>query len=119
MGKKGLSLIYVYLGASALLFGCFSRSTIMSRDAFDSITLGEPVEEVKSKVGSPYAVHEKNEHSVEYEYVERLYVDQDYSVENHYYLTISAGQVVAKRFKVQRTPAYNLIYEEDPNYLEY
>ncbi len=35
--------------------------------------------------------------------------------ENHYYLRVKNGRIVAKRLNQEIPPAYDLIYEADPN----
>jgi hypothetical protein len=93
---------------------------MMTRESFDSITLGTSIEEVIEQSGEPYAIHSKGGGIEEYEYLERMVAQNNILVaENHYFLKVSQGKVVAKRLKREKQPAYDLIYQEDPNYPQY
>lgn len=98
------------------LTACFSRTTLMTRETFDSISLGTPISEVVAKAGEPYSIHSKGGGLEEYEYHERLAIDNQFVAEYHYFLKVSQGKVVAKRVVTEKEPAYDLIYQEDPNY---
>ncbi|MBI2742701.1 MAG: hypothetical protein HYX48_02150 [Chlamydiales bacterium] len=102
--------------ALILLTSCFSRSAIMTRETFDSISLGTPISDVVAKAGEPYAIHSKGGGLEEYEYHERFAVDNQFVSEYHYFLKVSQGKVVSKRVTREKEPAYDLIYQEDPNY---
>jgi hypothetical protein len=90
----------------------------MTRESFDEIQLGESITEVKAKAGKPYAIHRKGADKEEYEYIERMDMGGEIIYENHYYLMVIDGKVVRKRVKQERPPAYDLIYEDDPNYVD-
>ncbi len=99
-----------------LLTACFSRSSLMTRETFDGIDLGTSAADVRNEAGDPYAVHFLAGDREEYEYVERVNIGGRMLMEHHYYLTISGGEVVAKRTSTETPPAYNIMYEADPNY---
>ncbi len=99
-----------------LLASCFTRSAMMTQETFGTITLGTPISEVIAEVGDPYAIHSKGGGIQEYEYVERVGSENSLIYENHYFLKVSQGQVVSKRMTREKLPAYDLIYQEDPNY---
>ncbi len=106
---------------SLLLFlaSCFSRPALMTYANYDSVQSGEPISTVKSEVGEPYSVHNKKDGTQEYEYIERIDVGNNIAAENHYFLIVRDGKVVGKYMKRERPPAYDLIYQDEPNYPSY
>ncbi|HEY2810478.1 MAG TPA: hypothetical protein VGJ00_03715 [Rhabdochlamydiaceae bacterium] len=102
-----------------LLASCFSRSAAMTGETYSTISLGTPVESLSADIGRPYAIHYKENGIREYEYIERIRNDRSLVSENHYILTIENGKVVSKRMWQEKSRAYNLIYEYDPNYDSY
>ena len=101
----------------ALIFlcGCFSRPLSMTQENFDNIQLGSTITEVRSHAGTPYSVHRKGPDKVEYEYIERFDLGQNFIYENHYYLLVIDGKVVKKRIKQERPPSFDFMYSDDPN----
>ncbi|MGE5196434.1 MAG: hypothetical protein ACM3JI_03785 [Anaerolineae bacterium] len=114
--KKILVRRLWHLLALALLCSCFSRSSMMTQESFDNVTIGTPIVEVRQKVGEPYSIRSKGGITEEYEYVEKIKMGQQLVSENHYILIVSDGRVVGKREARKRPPAYDLIYQEDPNF---
>lgn len=102
-----------------LLASCASRSTKMTQESFHSIDLGTPISQVIAKNGEPYEVHNLGGGVQEYEYVERMEFAQELVREYHYYFKVVQGQVVSKRMTTEKRRAYDLIYQEDPNYPTY
>lgn len=101
-----------------LLTACFSHS-MMTKETFENIDLGTPADQVISDAGKPYAIYSLADSKEEYEYIERINMGNRVVMENHYFLIISNGQVVSKRVKVEQPPAFNILYEADPNYPGY
>jgi hypothetical protein len=101
-----------------LLAGCFSNRTMMTYKTYDEVQMGTSLADVESQVGQPYSIHHK-ESGDEYEYVERINVGNSRFVENRYFLIIQNGKVVGKYMNRERPPAYDLIYQEEPNYPGY
>lgn len=94
---------------------CFSRSTLMTKNRFDTIQVGDKLVEVEKQVGKPYQVRKLDNGAEEYEYVERIFLGNETVQENHYYLVIKNGRVVGKKYKTDLPPAYDQIYDTDPN----
>ncbi len=90
----------------------------MTRESFDSIELGTPITQVRQEMGEPYSIR-KIGNAEEYEYLERIDLAQELVAENHYFLKVVDGKVVSKKVKTERQPAYDMIYQEDPNYPSY
>lgn len=109
----------VLLPLLILLSACFSRGAMMTSNSFHMISLGTPISQVVTENGQPYAIHRKGGGIEEYEYIERLDFDQELVRETHYFLKVSQGRVVSKRMSNESQPAYDLIYQEDPNYPEF
>ncbi|MBS3903886.1 MAG: hypothetical protein KGZ39_00995 [Simkania sp.] len=99
-----------------LLTACFSRTTAMTRESYDSITIGTHVSSLNNQLGKPDVVRAKGNDLEEYEYIERISINNDYNVENNYYLEVLNGIVVGKRMTSHRSPAYNIMYETEPNF---
>jgi hypothetical protein len=108
-----------YLPLLLLLTACFSRASLMTRESFDSIDLGTSVTQLRTEAGEPYAIYSLAGDKEEYEYIERINMGNRLVSENHYFLTISNGQVVSKRSTSVQPPAYNILYQTDPNYSSY
>ena len=107
--------IFVAAFSCLLLCGCFTRSQVISRGSFDDVQMGSPVADFEKQVGSPYKVRKLPDGSLDYEYIERIFMGEEVIEENHYYLRIKNGRIVAKRMNQEIPPAYDLIYEADPN----
>ncbi len=102
------------------LSSCFSRSAIMTRMEFDNIQMGDKIEDIESVAGTPYNICSKGDNTFEYEYVERIeFTGKTDIYENHYILIVSDGVVTGKRYSTSKSPAYNLIYQDDPNATSY
>jgi outer membrane protein assembly factor BamE (lipoprotein component of BamABCDE complex) len=112
-----MKTVFSLLLTTILLTGCFSRTTMMTRNEFDGITVGMTVQEVEDCVGTPYAVCKRADGTEEHEYIERVNIGGDRIFQNHYFLTIMDGRVVGKHASKERPPAFDLIYQDDPNNL--
>jgi len=112
---------YVYLWSvvlSMMLTGCFSRSTVMTQESFSTVQVGAPISHVVDTMGEPYSIQEKNGVE-EYTYIERVTAGNRLIYENHYTLFVQNGVVIGKTTKQEKVPAFNLIYQEDPNHNQY
>ena len=97
-----------------MIGGCAGRASMMTREQFQEVRLGEPICEVEVCVGEPYAIHDKGGHTEEYEYIEKVRMGNDAVLEYHYFLLVTDGRVVSKRTATKRPPAFDLIYTDDP-----
>ncbi len=102
---------------TALLFiqAACAHGSVMTHQDFNSIELGTPVTEVTKQYGDPLKITRQKDGSQVYEYVERLKISEETVQENNYKLVIKNGQVVSKRYNQELPPAYDEIYDEDPN----
>lgn len=101
-----------------LLCACFSRTPMMTRHSYQEITIGSKITEVQGQIGDPYKIRKLSDGSQEYEYIERIPLGTEVVEENHYFLLVKDGQVVAKRMNQETPPAYDLINDDDPNDVE-
>ena len=101
-----------------IVLAACSHTAMMTRPNYEEITIGSSVSDVKAKVGTPYSIRKQADGTEEYEYIERIPLGTEVVQENHYYLIIKNGQVVSKRMNQQTPPAYDLIYDDDPNDIE-
>ena len=97
------------------LCGCFTRSQVISRGSFDEIQVGSPVADLEKTAGSPYRIRKLPNGSLDYEYIEKIFMGEEIVEENHYFVRVKNGRVIAKRMNQEIPPAYDLIYEADPN----
>ncbi len=100
----------------ALCASCFTRPALMTKEEYDSISVGTSIATVRAEAGEPYAVRILGEGVEEYEYVERISLGARDIAENHYFLTISNGRVIGKRMEYKTPPAYGQIYNTEPNF---
>jgi len=119
MSKNYLRILFLFLLAFIPLTSCFSRPALMTYNEYDKVQMGTTTSELRSEIGKPYAIHTKDHGVEEYEYIERIDTGNNIVAENHYFLVIKDGKVVGKYMNRERPPAYDLIYQEQPNYPGY
>jgi hypothetical protein len=81
------------------LFACaaWAGSKVATDMAFDQIDVGATEAELKQKIGSPYAVKNLSNCEKEFEYIERVIIDDRMIEMRHYYFVIKDGMVASKR----------------------
>lgn len=110
---------YIFFALLIVLAACSAGGANMTRESFDDIGLGTPMQEVTRRVGDAYSIRSTGPDKEEYEYIERVAYGNELFYVNHYYLDVTGGLVVGKRIKQERRPAYDLLFQEDPNYYSY
>lgn len=113
--KKLFPLLFIVVFCLA---GCFSNSSMMTYDSYDQVKVGTSIADIREQLGRPYAIHHKDGQE-EYEYVERIGAGNNLVAENHYFLIVQNGKVVGKYMTREKPPAYDLIYQDEPNYPGY
>ncbi len=108
----------IVLGLCLVLGSCFSKSSMMTQETFDNVQVGTPIQTIVKENGEPYSVENKNGMQ-EYRYVERVTNGNYLIYENHFVLYVKGGMVVAKTVTQEQVPAYDLIYQDDPNHNQY
>lgn len=108
MAKKSI-LFLIFLAA------CTSHRIVTYSD-YAQVKTDEPIASIEEKWGPPYAVRDRKDGSQEYEYIERIEVGNGIVSDNHYILVVRDGKVIGKYLKREQSPAYDLIYQEQPNY---
>lgn len=108
---------HVLLLCLLLLVSC-AHSAFMTMESYDQIQVGSPITTVVEKNGEPYSVH-KSHGSSEYKYVEKITSGNRLIYENHYTIFVQDGNVVGKTVVQERVPAFDLIYQDDPNHNQY
>lgn len=88
----------------------------MTYSDFDKVEMGTSIAKLQADIGKPYAIHNKEAGTEEYEYIERIDSGNNLVAENHYFLIVKDGKVIGKYMNRERPPAYDLIYQEEPNY---
>lgn len=86
----------------------------ITRKEFDNIRLGSPITKVAQEVGDPYSVTVINNHTEEYEYIERLTMGGELLYNTYYYLWVVNDHVVRKRFSVESRQPYDQQYRTYP-----
>ena len=80
-----------------LLASCFAGGSAISLDTFQEVSIGSSQPDVVTVLGKPYAVHEKSDGTIEYEYIERFQAGGRTINERHYFIIMKEGRVVSKR----------------------
>ena len=81
------------------LAACSMGGSVVTMEAFSEVPIGTSTTEVVSSLGDPYAIHKREDGTIEYEYIERIKIGARDAEERHYFLVIKDGQVVSKRVK--------------------
>jgi hypothetical protein len=77
--------------------------------------MGSSIDEITGKYGKPYSVKTLSDGSKQYVYIERYMIGDENVEEKRYYLIIKNGKVISKRYNQELPPAYDEIYDDDPN----
>jgi hypothetical protein len=101
-----------------IMVGCFSKSALMTQDTFSDVQVGTPIQVVIDQNGEPYSIDAKNGMD-EYHYIERVTNGNRLIYETHFILYVRDGVVVGKTSSRETPPAYNMIYQDDPNHNQY
>jgi hypothetical protein len=86
-----------------------SGSALTMTEFYD-VPLGLSPSELVERIGEPYAVHRRDDGSLEYEYIERFKAGGRNIQDRHYFIIVKDGKVISK-YVEQRNPW--------PYYLEY
>jgi len=105
----------VILGSALFMLTACSHGAIMTRNDFDNIQTGASVSEIVEQYGDPIRIVDYKDGSQGYEYIERLPIGEQTVVENNYFIVVKNGKVIGKRYNNEEPPAYDEVYEEDPN----
>lgn len=73
--------------------------TVATMEAFYEVPIGTSPLEVVAYLGEPYAIHKREDGTLEYEYIERIKIGARDAEERHYFILIKDGQVISKRVK--------------------
>lgn len=92
--KKRLCLLGLM---GCLVLSCSVSSGMITMHSFSDVPVGSSSEELVAAVGKPYAIHQKEDGSVEYEYIERIKVGYRDLEERRYYILIKDHKIVSKR----------------------
>jgi hypothetical protein len=104
----------ILISSLSLLAACGS-SKVMTRENYSTISTGTSTQELINKYGNPYSIKNKKDGTQEYLYIERIPAGETTAEQNNYILVIKNGQVVSKRTTREVPPAYDEVYDEDPN----
>ncbi len=80
-----------------LLASCGIGGKMVTMDAFYDIDLCTTAPQVVETLGKPYAIHKREDGSIEYEYIERIKIGARDAEERHYYILMRDGVVISKR----------------------
>lgn len=85
---------------------CSSGHQVMTMESFSEIPVGACESEIIQAVGRPYAIREKPDGTVEYEYIERFRISGREIQERHYYFFIKDGKIISKKVERITPPGY-------------
>lgn len=101
-----MSRFFLSVSVVLLSIACSSGGSMVTMQSFYEIPIGASTSEVITTAGEPYAIHRKEDGSVEYEYIERFKVGERYTEERHFFLLIKDGKVISKRTKQMSPTPY-------------
>lgn len=81
------------------LTACAVGGHALTSSMFQEIPVGTSTKDIEASAGKPYAIHRKDDGSIEYEYIERLKIGGRDAEIRHFYFVIRNGQVVSKRIE--------------------
>ncbi len=116
--KRLMSKNWIVLSVCFIFCGCSSRSAMMTQDSFSSVQVGTSIQTIVQERGEPYSIRDKNGME-EYTYIERVTNGNQLIYENHFILFVKDGLVVGKTTTQEKRPAFELIYQDDPNHSKY
>jgi len=90
-----------------------------NRGDFNEVKMGIPASKIVKQYGEPYAVIELSNGNLEYEYIDRVRMNNELMYETHFFFTVEKGQIIDKRFAEYRRPGYDQLWQADPNYPSY
>jgi hypothetical protein len=108
---------YFALTGIVLLCSCF-KPTMMTMQSFDAVQVGSSSATLVQENGEPSSIKAKNG-TEEYLYVEKITSGNRLLYENHYTIFVKENVVVGKSATQERIPAFDLIYQDDPNHHQY
>jgi outer membrane protein assembly factor BamE (lipoprotein component of BamABCDE complex) len=82
----------------AIAISCSMGGPMVTWESFSEVPVGATQNEVVQTVGKPYAIHSREDGSLEYEYIERFKVGYRNMQTRRYYIIIKDGKVVSKRY---------------------
>ncbi len=89
----------------------------MNGPTFETVTLGSSVNSL-DKYGKPISITSLPDGSKEYVYVERMWMGEEVVELTYYYITVKEGKIIAKRSSKTTPPAFDELYDPDPNDVE-
>lgn len=110
---------WTYFLLVTLLCGCFTRGSYITQERYNEVQIGQPIASVIKESGEPYSIRKKSSGEEEYTYVESVNVGARLVYENHYIFVVKNGQIIEKRTKQEQEPAYEMIYQDDPNHYQF
>lgn len=91
---------------AACITACSYGHPIMTMESFAEIPVGACESEIVAAAGRPYAIREKADGTIEYEYIERFRISGREIQERHYYFFIKDGRVASKKVERYTPPGY-------------
>lgn len=80
-----------------LFVSCSLGGKPVTMDAFYEVDISTPTPQVIALLGQPYAIHKKEDGTLEYEYIERIKIGSRDAETRRYFILIKNGAVVSKR----------------------
>ena len=78
---------------------------------FDGISIGDEICEIERCYGPPFCVHEYEDGTMEYVYIERTKLGPEYGEQTNYYITVEDGKVTDKCMECMEEPM-DIIYTD-------
>lgn len=91
------SSCWAFMGSCLFLSSCAFSSSTMTAPAYENISIGASIKEVKTQVGEPYRMTADQSGVQQYHYIERIETGPGVISQNTYVLTVVDGEVVNKQ----------------------
>jgi len=91
-----------------ILVACASGGSMVTMDSFHEVPIGVSAPEVVAVIGKPYAIREKKDGTVEYEYIERIKIGYRNMDTRRYFIILKDGKVIEKHVKQDSPLPYYL-----------
>lgn len=83
---------------------CMAGHKVMTEQDFEMVDIGISKKELVQKAGKPYQIYKLGKNIYEYEYIERIHIEERTIEQVHYFFLIKNDRVVSKRVKYDKRP---------------
>ncbi len=97
--KKALFIL-----SMMIFFACSAGHHIVTMQEFSDVSVGMTEKTLIDQLGKPYSVKKISPNEFEYEYIEKISIEDRVIEERHYFVKLQNGKVVSKRWETVSPP---------------